>query len=130
MQRQIRHLFTLAMVSFLPMSFAPESRAAPSLPALQGVAYGAARAALIAAGWTPRLNPPAHGESVDVQNGNGPLFWSRGYHELRSCAGTGSAACRFEFSGEDNTILVVVTNGEEDEGGAYRATVSEVFLDK
>ncbi len=132
MKRQICRATTLALafVAAISLTTAYGRAADKNLPAIEGKTYADARAVAMGSGWTPRENPAAHGDSPDVQSGNGPLFWSKGYHELQSCSGSGSAACRFEFTGAGKAVLVVITEGEEDEGGAYRATVSRAYIDK
>lgn len=102
----------------------------PAIPKLYGKTYGAARRLLIKEGWLPNKRLPIHGEDVDVQSGNGPIFWQRGYWELEACSGTGSAHCLFEFIDPTGRLLEVVTEGEEDEAGTYHARVSRVYLKK
>jgi len=102
----------------------------PAIPKIYGKAYGAARKLLIQEGWAPNKRQAFHGEEADVQSGNGPIFWKRGYWELESCSGTGSAFCLFEFTDPTGRLLEVVTEGEEDEAGTYHAHVSRVYLKK
>lgn len=102
----------------------------PAIPKIYGRPYDVARRVLIKGGWLPNKRLPIHGESVDVQSGNGPIFWQRGYWELESCSGTGSAFCLFEFTNPTGRLLEVVTEGEEDEAGTYHAIVSRVYLKK
>jgi hypothetical protein len=106
----------------------PDISGQPSVPKIYGSSYDDARKILIKEGWIPNKNPMTHGDTVEVQSGNGPIFWNRGYWELVSCSGTGLAHCRFEFSEPGQRVLVVVTEGEEDEDGKYHATVSRVFF--
>ena len=102
----------------------------PAIPKIYGKAYGAARKLLIQEGWAPNKRQAFHGEEADVQSGNGPIFWKRGYWELDSCSGTGSAFCLFEFTDPTGRLLEVVTEGEEDEAGTYHAHVTRVYLKK
>lgn len=102
----------------------------PAIPKIYGKPYGSARKLLIAAGWLPNKHEPYHGEEADVQSGNGPIFWKRGYWELETCSNTGMAHCLFEFVDPTGRQLEVVTEGEEDEAGAYHASVSRVYLKK
>jgi hypothetical protein len=102
----------------------------PAIPKIYGKAYGVARRQLIKEGWLPNKRLPYHGNEAETQSGNGPIFWQRGYWELESCSGTGSAFCLFEFTDPTGRLLEVVTEGEEDEGGTYHATVSRVYLKK
>jgi hypothetical protein len=102
----------------------------PAIPKIYGKTYAAARRLLIKEGWLPNKRLPIHGEDAEVQSGNGPIFWQRGYWELEMCSGTGSALCLFEFTDPTGRFLQVVTEGEEDEAGTYHATVSRVYLKK
>jgi serine/threonine-protein kinase len=98
------------------------------VPQIYGISYDAARKVLIKRGWLPAKQHWLHGNSAEVQSGNGPIFWKRGYWELDSCSGTGLAHCLFQFVDPSARVLVVVTEGEEDEGGTYHAKVSRVFF--
>jgi hypothetical protein len=102
----------------------------PVIPKIYGQTYGAARKLLIKEGWLPNKHEPHYGQEAEVQSGNGPIFWKRGYWELESCSGTGIAHCLFEFTDPTGRLLEVVTEGEEDEAGAYHAHVSRVYLKK
>jgi len=102
----------------------------PAIPKIYGKAYGAARKQLIQEGWLPNKHEPYHGQEADVQSGNGPIFWKRGYWELETCSGTGMGHCLFEFVDPTGRLLEVVTEGEEDEAGTYHAKVSRVYLKK
>ena len=98
------------------------------IPKIYGQSYDAARRILIKAGWQPNKHESNYGTEADVQSGNGPLFWQRGYWELDACSGTGVAHCLFEFVDPAQRVLIVVTEGEEDESGAAHATVSRTYL--
>ena len=102
----------------------------PAIPRINGKTYGVARKILIQKGWVPNKRESSHGQTVDVQSGNGPIFWKRGYWELETCSGTGVAQCLFEFVDASGRRLEVVTAGEEDEAGTYHARVSRVYLKK
>lgn len=102
----------------------------PAIPKIYDKPYDSARRILIKAGWLPNKRLPIHGQEADVQSGNGPIFWQRGYWELEACSGTGSANCLFEFVDPTGRLLEVVTEGEEDEAGTYHAHVSRVYLKK
>jgi hypothetical protein len=102
----------------------------PAIPKIYDKTYDVARRLLIRAGWLPNKRLPIHGQDVEVQSGNGPIFWQRGYWELEACSGTGSANCLFEFIDPTGRLLEVVTEGEEDEAGTYHARVSRVHLKK
>lgn len=102
----------------------------PAIPKIYGKTYGVARKLLIQEGWLPNKHEPYHGQEADVQSGNGPIFWKRGYWELEACSGTGVAHCLFQFIDPTGRLLEVVTEGEEDEAGTYHAHVSRVYLKK
>lgn len=99
------------------------------IPKIYGLPYDEARELLIEEGWIPAKNPWSHGGSVDVKWGNGPIFWERGYWELEACSGTGIAPCLFRFFDPSRRVLVVTTEGEEDEDGAYHAKVARYTLE-
>lgn len=102
----------------------------PAIPKIYGKPYGAARKQLIQEGWLPNKHEPFHGQEAEVQSGNGPIFWKRGYWELETCSGTGMGHCLFQFVDPTGRLLEVVTEGEEDEAGTYHARVSRVYLKK
>ena len=106
------------------------SNGQPAIPKVYGQTYGAARKLLIKEGWLPNKHEPYYGQEAEVQSGNGPIFWKRGYWELESCSGTGIAHRLFEFTDSTGRLLEVVTEGEEDEAGTYHAHVSRVYLKK
>ncbi|HKV33759.1 MAG TPA: hypothetical protein VJP89_05550 [Pyrinomonadaceae bacterium] len=112
------------------VSATPTPSDQPAIPKIYDKSYDVARKLLIREGWLPNKRLPIHGEDADVQSGNGPIFWQRGYWELEACSGTGSANCLFEFIDPTGRLLEVVTEGEEDEAGTYHATVSRVYLKK
>jgi hypothetical protein len=112
------------------VSATPTPSDQPAIPKIYDKTYDSARRILIKEGWLPNKRLPIHGEDANVQSGNGPIFWKRGYWELEACSGTGSANCLFEFTDPTGRLLEVVTEGEEDEAGTYHARVSRVFLKK
>ena len=63
------------------------------VPNIYGLSYDTAREQLIRAGWQPISNMDQTGgpASSDILSGNGEIFWKRGYVEVESCAGTGTA---------------------------------------
>jgi hypothetical protein len=102
-----------------------------AVPKIYGKSYHVARKLLLKEGWQPNERLLSYGRDPATQEGNGPTFWKRGYHELVTCSGSAAAECLFEFFDTSNRILVVVTAGEEDENGAYHATVKRtVFKQK
>ena len=85
------------------------------LPLITELTYSRARKKLLTAGWQPLQTKSFNEakEDPDINNGNGPLFWKRGYVELESCSGTGVAACAFLFKDAYGNHLRVTTAGEE-----------------
>lgn len=85
------------------------------LPAIKKLTYDQARKKLIAAGWRPLQTKPSDNASSDpdIADGNGSIFWKRGYVEVESCSGTGVAACAFLFKDAYGNRLRVTTAGEE-----------------
>lgn len=108
----------------------PSTTGQLSVPKIYGKTYDVARKLLIREGWQPNARHVSHGADAQVQSGNGPIFWHRGYWELEACAGTGAAECSFEFIDPSGRILVVVTEGEEAEKGEYHARVRQAVLKK
>jgi hypothetical protein len=109
----------------------PATGSQPRIPVINGKSYDVARKMLIKEGWQPNERRWSDVDDPSVQGGNGPVFWKRGYREVVSCAGTGAAECRFEFFDPNERVLLVITQGEEDdEGGKYHAVVTRVVLKK
>jgi hypothetical protein len=102
----------------------------PRVPVIIGKSYDVARKILINAGWQPNKNRPTYESNPNVQSGNGPIFWKRGYWEVESCAGSSLAECRFHYIDPSQRVLIVTTEGEEDENGKYHALVRQVVFDK
>ncbi len=100
------------------------------IPVITGTSYDVARELLMREGWQPNVKHVSYGNDPNVQSGNGPTFWKRGYWELESCAGTGSAECLFEFIDPSERVLIVVTHGEEADDGEYHAIVKRVVFKK
>lgn len=75
----------------------------------QNMNYSEARQIILNAGWqgngTRWQDIPEHGQERDIYDNNG-------WKEVVSCAGTGSAPCRFEFTDIHGNQLVVITEGE------------------
>ena len=85
------------------------------LPAITEFTYHKARKKLLAAGWQP-LQTKSFNEAAtdpDISEGNGRLFWRRGYVEVEACSGTGVAACAFLFKDAYGNRLRITTAGEE-----------------
>jgi len=98
------------------------------IPAIRDESYAVARALLIREGWIPQTNHWSHGSTVDIQSGNGPDLWEKGYQELDYCSGTGYALCRFEFNDPKGNLLVIITSGESYEGNIDNVKVFRVYL--
>ena len=96
------------------------------VPAIKELTYHKARKRLRAAGWQPLQTKSADGADTDpdISNGNGLLFWRKGYVEVEACAGTGAAACAFLFKDARGNRLRVTTEGEESPKGKYYAIVN------
>lgn len=96
------------------------------LPAIKGTTYHTARKRLLAAGWRPLRTKPAEVSDTDpdVADGNGSVFWKRGYVEVEACSGTGLAGCAFLFRDAYGNRLRVTTLGEESPQEKAHARVS------
>jgi hypothetical protein len=75
----------------------------------QGMKYSVAREIILNAGWQASYTrwqdiPFGIGQESDI-------YYNNGWREVKSCAGTGTAPCRFEFHDIYYNILVVVTEG-------------------
>ena len=99
------------------------------VPRIGGLSYDDARKKVLAAGWKPLMTREPDGSMADAAegspdlDGNGRVFWSRGYVEVQNCAGTALARCAFNFVDKNGNRLKVTTAGEEDPKGAFHATV-------
>lgn len=99
------------------------------VPNLFELDYDDARAQLIEAGWQPFMHYWSYADDVDIRYGNGAVFWQRGYHEIESSSGTGSAVCSFKFIDVYGNILKVITAGEEDPDNDIKAIVLRWFFE-
>jgi hypothetical protein len=90
------------------------------VPRIEGLAYPAARARLIRAGWRPLVEPGARAAGA-LESGNGPFVRARGWREAVDCSGSGLGSCLFRFRGPRGRVIEVVTAGE-----APRLVVREV----
>lgn len=97
-------------LAVLPAVATAETLCEPSghapLPPVVGAAYPDARSALIQSGWQPDMSLRRADYSAAEQ-------WAAnaGFSELATCAGTGTAPCRFEYTSSGDR-LAVVTEGE------------------
>lgn len=100
----------------------------PDLLNIKGLTYHEARPLIIRAGWSPlqTLQEGTEDYEQGIMSGNGPAFWSKGYHELQTCSGTGSAYCAFLFQNKNGDRLRVVSRGEEAEEYSSFAQVAGV----
>jgi hypothetical protein len=75
----------------------------------QGMDYSQARQIILGAGWQGNNKRwqeiLKYGQEHDV-------YYNNGWREVASCAGTGTAPCRFEFNDIHGNLLVVITEGE------------------
>ncbi len=100
---------TLGLQALAPSaSHACNLAAAPPVPVIKGLDYDHARAALLAAGWTP-----GHGSEASGIASNQQVFIDRGYTELSSCSLDQANSCHFIFNGTGDVALKVTTEGEE-----------------
>jgi len=76
-----------------------------------GMDYSDARHVVLAAGWMPTDDANRSGFRASR------LAEEKNWREVRTCAGTGAAPCRFEFLGPVGNRLVLITVGESDDPG-------------
>jgi hypothetical protein len=70
-----------------------------------GMPYAKARQQLLDQGWMPHVQ----GDAPDRQTSRVNAIFAHGYEEIKSCAGTGIAPCRFEFINRAGEVLAVST---------------------
>ena len=103
------------------------------IPAIAKATYHTARKRLLAAGWqpVPRKSIDETSHDPSIADGNGPIFWERGYVEVEACSGTGVAACSFLFKDAYGNRLRIRTAGEElpEQKSYARATGSRFLCD-
>jgi hypothetical protein len=100
-----------------------------AIPTVFDLTYEEAHDALIKKGWLPVNRSMMDGNLDLLQNGNGPVFWAKGYRELRWCSPTGEAFCQFLYTDPQGNFLTVVTSGEEQSDGSTKAHVSSAHLE-
>ena len=100
------------------------------LPNLEGKTYHEARKTIISKGWKPNqtIFLKLASESPDIQFGNGPLFWKKGYIELESCAGTGMGWCAFSFKKNKMKIQIITIGEESPEDKVYAVVDKQLLL--
>ena len=100
-----------------------------AIPTVFDLTYEEAHDALIKKGWLPVNRSMMDGNLPLLQNGNGPIFWAKGYRELRWCSPTGEALCQFLYTDPQGNFLTVVTSGEEQSNGSAKARVTSAHLE-
>jgi hypothetical protein len=103
--------WALALVTLVCAAPAGAEARPAGVPRIEGLAYPAARARLIRAGWRPYAAPGPRAAGA-LESGNGPYVRSRGWREAEDCAGSGLGPCRFRFRGPRGRAIHVVTLGE------------------
>jgi hypothetical protein len=81
------------------------STAKDSFSLAVGMSYAKARQQLIDQGWMPHVQ----GDAPDRKTARVNALFEHGYEEVKSCAGTGIAPCRFEFINRAGEVLAVST---------------------
>jgi len=96
------------------------------LPLIVNLTYHRARPKLLAAGWQPYQTIHHNKADTDpnTSDGNGRIYWKKGYWEVEFCAGTGLAPCGFLFEDAYGNRLRVTTAGEEFPKQKYFARVT------
>lgn len=82
------------------------------IPRLQELPYEEARNLLIDFGWQPKERHWSDGDDPDINTGNGPHYWDKGFNEIVSACPTGIAPCTFAFQDVYGNVLMVSTVGE------------------
>ncbi len=96
---------------------------APAVPVVRNLPYGAARAAILAAGWTPQPGRP-HNALSD----NETSLRERGFNELQFCRMSADSLCRFAFAAPAGVTLWLTTTGDENPTLGTQAVVSAAKL--
>lgn len=125
--KAMRNLLSTEHFDFLPQP--SQAKHAP-IPRIGSLTYDEARELLMRAGWQPCMHHWSYVRSADIQGGNGPYFWSKGYHEIRHASGTGYGFCSFIFDDIYNHRLIVVTAGEVIEETDATARVWRWYLER
>lgn len=94
------------------------------IPRLYGVPYPEARSLLLDSGWQPKMRHWSEGTNPDICGGNGPYFWSQGFHEIVNACPTGVSPCSFGFRDVYGHSLLVFTVGEVIEESLSQAVVT------
>jgi hypothetical protein len=94
------------------------------IPRIQEAPYEEARSRLIDFGWQPKMRHWSEGDDPDINSGNGPYYWSKGFHEIVSACPTGISPCTFAFQDVYGNVLMVSTVGEVATGIGSQAVVA------
>lgn len=99
--------------SCLAQASSGKSRPQPDVSGLsrlrQGMNYSQARQIILDAGWQGNYK---RWQDVFEYGQERDVYYNNGWREVASCAGTGTAPCRFEFNDIHGNLLVVITEGE------------------
>ena len=117
-------LFAILATSVSAKQCIPTKHA--NIPNITDKTYHQARKLLIANNWQPLRTLSANSTEADLGYGNAWGFWKKGYREVESCAGTGTAPCVFNFKDVYGNKLKVYTEGEEYED-AFASVTSFSF---
>lgn len=82
------------------------------IPRIQSLPYEEARVLLLEHGWQALGRHWSQENNPDINKGNGPYFWNKGFHEIIQACPTEAASCTFAFQDVYNNILHVMTIGE------------------
>ncbi|MGB3493911.1 MAG: PASTA domain-containing protein [Elainellaceae cyanobacterium] len=101
-------LATSTTLSIVAMNVAAQAQTMPNLR--QGMPYDQARQMILEAGWRPiEVNRASRGELLGFDT---YVIDDLGYTEMTGCAATGLVPCTFEYEGDGNTKLVVISTGQ------------------
>ena len=104
----------------------PEEHA--PVPRIKGRSYRSIRDKLIAAGWQPVQTQRSPIDDPDIAEGNGKIFWDKGFLEVEACAVNKTAPCLFLFKDKQGNKLRVTTLGEELSAEEHYATVNGYYF--
>ena len=116
-----------------PVASKSASRPAPDISGLkkltQNMKYSEARKIILDAGWQGKKT---RWQDLEEYGQAKTLYYDNGWHEVQSCAPTGTSPCRFEFNDIHENTLVVITEGEcytENEGQKCDLGISRWLLE-
>lgn len=102
-------LIVAALTLMSSVAVAAPPCAVPGLPKISGKSYHIARGMMIEAGFMPVMTP----ENPDISDIVNQPKRAYGYGEIVDCAGTGYAACMFEWK-SSKAHFFIRTHGELD----------------